>query len=77
MEVTRGTRLTVNPPANLGDLGWFHRNDPGKVASFATDIQMRVMSNLLIMPVVAVQAGRHLLPGMPELGGLRVTVETR
>jgi len=77
VKFTRPVQLPVNLPEDFAGFEPSGRDDPGKVAGFTTDIQMCVMSDLCIMPLVAAQTRGPFLPGMAKLRGFRVAGKTR
>jgi hypothetical protein len=74
VKVTRLARLQVDPPE---DFTWTSdRDNPRKMAGFTTDVNVRIMGDLLIVPTMANQTGGPFPPAMAKLCGLRVTHKT-
>ncbi len=72
----RPVQFTANLPEDFAGFEPSHWDYCCKVAGFATDVQMGVVSNLRIMPIVAAQTPDPFLAGMAELRGFRVAGKT-
>lgn len=77
MDFNRFVRLVVNLPKDSSGCAGFDRNGTCEVARLATHPEMRIMCDLLIMSLVAVQTGGPFSLCVAELCGVRVANKAR